>query len=51
MNLVGTALPMKPIQEIAKILSQLPNQQDIIMSEEMPTEKFNLQTHKYTLLT
>ena len=40
---------MKPIQEIAQILAKLPNQQDIIMSEEMPPEKYKLQTHKFTM--
>ena len=49
-NTVGTALPMRPIQDIAKILSELPNQQDVIMSEEMPPEKYKLQTHKFTMV-
>ena len=49
-NTVGTALPMKPIKEIASILASLPLQTDIIMSEEMPPEKYKLQTHKFTMI-
>ena len=41
---------MRPIQDIAKILAELPNQQDVIMSEEMPPEKYKLQTHKFTMV-
>ena len=49
LNTVGTALPMQPIQNIAKILAKLPNQQDVIMSQDMPEEKYILQTHKFIM--
>ena len=51
LNTVGTALPMVSVQELAKILSELPENEDIIMSQVMPPDKEKLQTHKFTMIS
>ena len=41
---------MVTIQELAKILTNLPLGYDVIMSQKMPPEKETLQTHKFTMV-
>ena len=42
---------MVSVQELAKVLSELPENEDIIMSQAMPPDKEKLQTHKYTMIS
>ena len=42
---------MVSVQKLAKILSELSENEDIIMSQAMPPDKEKLQTHKYTMVS